>query len=231
MQPINHFLFYSHKLFVRMWFEQFDKIWVLHLPNRKDRYRQTTDEFERYQIPFSWRPAFPHADPRMGLYLTMRLAFEEALQKKYESILLFEDDCQFLWDPQPVMDKALLQLPMDWDLLYLGCNLVNRPAGFYAPNLLPVSRALATHAVAYSAAAMELFVSLPVTLPVDILLAQQIQSSGHSYCICPMVVSQYPGYSDIMRQVTNWTPFLQTRFKEQVTPLLDQPGNQQCCKI
>lgn len=212
-----------------MWFEYFDKTFLINLPERRDRYWISTWELSRYQVPYEVARAVKHRDGREGLYLTIRAIFEKAVAEGCRSILLFEDDCKFVADPAPVMDKCLQQLPPDWDLLYLGCNLATRPTAFYSENLIPVRRALSTHAVAYSRNCMERLLSLPRILPIDQFLCHTIQAAGRSFCVCPFLVTQYPGFSNIENRNTDWTHVLDTRFQEQISPLLKEC--QTCCTI
>lgn len=198
----------------KMWYKYFDKIYLINLPERKDRYLISMWELSKYAIPYQTVRAVKHADGRDGLYQTMRKVFEQAVADGHKNVLIFEDDLKFVHDPAPVMESVLKSLPADYDLFYLGCNLVKPPAAFFAENLLPVSRALSTHAVAYSRPCMERILSLPKMLPYDLLLANVIQPAGKSYCSYPFLVSQYPGHSDIMNVHTDWTLFLDHRFEQ-----------------
>lgn len=214
-----------------MWYKFFDNISLINLPDRRDRYWISTVELNRYNIPYQVVKAIRHSDGKEGLYQTMRKIFEKALSQGCKRILVFEDDCKFLLDPAPVMSKVVSQLPEVWDLLYLGCNLSDRPAGFYSDNLLSVSRALSTHAVAYSAGCMERILALPKILPIDISFVHTIQSVGRSFCVCPFLVSQHAGHSDIEGRQVDWSDVLEKRFQKQIEPLIAkhaEPGV--CCR-
>ncbi len=215
-----------------MWCDFFNKTFLINLPERRDRYWISTWELTRYNIPYEVIRATKNQDGREGLYQTMRQMFERSVQAGYKRILVFEDDVRLVTDPGPVMEKVIPQLPDNWDLLYLGCNLATRPTKFYSPNLLPVTRALSTHAVGYSRACMERILSLPKLLPIDNLFCQTIQAAGKSFCVCPFLVSQYAGYSDIEKRDTDWSNVLDKRFAEQVSPLIQQCNyeNIACCR-
>lgn len=214
-----------------MWLNHFDKIYLVNLPARRDRYWISTWELSKYSIPFETVRAIAHPDGREGLYQTMRILFEQAVDKQYKRILVFEDDLKIVGPMDQVMGKCVAQLPEDFDLFYLGCNLARRPSHFYSENLLPVTRALSTHAVAYSLEAMKRILSLPKFLPVDLLYADVIQQAGRCYCACPMLVTQYPGFSDIEKRQTDWTHALDERFLAHTRDLLDncRKQNELCC--
>lgn len=214
-----------------MWYDFFDKIYLINLPERRDRYWISTLELTKLSLKYEVIKAIKNIDGRQGLYQTMWNIFTDAVSKDYNRILIFEDDLKFVMDPGPVLEKCIAQLPEDFDLFYLGCNLSERPARFYSENLLPVTRALSTHAVAYSNKCMHRILSLPNFLPVDLFFAHSIQSAGKSFCACPLLVTQYPGYSNIEGRETDWTAVIERRFQRNVTPVIQQAQEQgiQCC--
>lgn len=212
-----------------MWYNYFDKIYLVNLPERRDRYLISMWELAKFSIPYHHFKAMKHWDGKEGLYQTMRTLFEQAVALNYRRILVFEDDLKIIGPMDTVMEKCIQQLPEEWDMLYLGCNLARRPGNFFSANLLPVTRALSTHAVAYSRACMERILSLPKALPIDLFYAEVIQPAGKCYCTCPMLVTQYPGFSDIEKRVMNWSFALDERFESVVKPLVEQCHEAFCC--
>lgn len=214
-----------------MWHSFFDKVFLINLPSRRDRYATSTQELTKLSIPHEVVPGIAQSDGREGLYLTMRTIFQKALTVGMRRILVFEDDVHFLQDPGPTMERSLRQLPSDWDLLYLGCNLAQRPTSFFSPNLITVTRALSTHAVGYSSNCMATMLTYPKVLPVDLALVSLIQNRRRSFCVCPFLATQLPGYSDIEKRPTNWTDVLEKRFYENVSPLLNATNEtEKCCR-
>jgi glycosyl transferase family 25 len=47
--------------------------------------------------------------------------YEDALKNNYKNILVLEDDVNFTDDLYEELDKAMSELPEDYDILYLGC--------------------------------------------------------------------------------------------------------------
>src|SRR5689334_272401 len=76
--------------------------------------------------------------------------------------LLLEDDVQFR--SLHILDKAISQLPRDWDVLYLGANLIgvdiNRlpEPTQYSENLFALRGAWTSHAIAYTRKIVEYIV-------------------------------------------------------------------------
>lgn len=215
-----------------MWHNSFDRIFLINLPERKDRYSQSAQELARYRIPFELFPATKRKDGREGLYITMRALFERAVTEGYRSILVYEDDALFKREPGPVMEKCVRQLPENFDLLYMGCNLAQQPTCFVGDNLVNITGALSTHAVAYSQACMKRILSFPQILPFDLFLLHNIQPAGRSYCTCPMLVTQRIDYSDIENRLTDWSAVLDERFESKISILMKNTTheNSNCCR-
>jgi hypothetical protein len=113
-----------------------------------------------------------------------------------------------------VMDLALIELPSHWDMLYLGANLPNpRRVSEYSAHLLRTIRALALHAVAYSRRGMEEILSLSPTLPIDLQIADEINTAGGSFVIYPLLCTQKEGFSDIEKKRTSYTHYIEDRYK------------------
>ena len=65
-----------------------------------------------------------------------------------DRLLFLEDDCVF----QPIdhLGAALSELPDDWDIVYLGANLLNGTPERYSEHLFRVTAAWTTHCVGYN---------------------------------------------------------------------------------
>jgi hypothetical protein len=153
-------------------------------------------------------------DGKEGLYQTMKEVFMKAIAVDYRNILVFEDDVKLVQDLDQWMPLCLEQLPKDYDLFYLGCNVPDpHKVERYSENVLRVRRALATHAVAYSRTGMDKFFDRPKKLPIDIGFADHLQPDGNCYCARPLLATQYAGYSDILKMDVDWDHVLGKRFE------------------
>lgn len=194
------------------WIDRFDAIFLVNLPRRLDRFVLARQELTKFSIPFTRIWGIAATDGRKGLYDTIISLFQYCISQNYKQIVVFEDDISFIREPHTVLDACLEELPADFDMLYLGCNIVQNVNRFYSPHLVPIARGLSTHAVAYSRACLQKIVALPEYLPIDVMYANQIHTLGKSYCCYPLVASQRQGYSDIMKQWIDWSPYIQERF-------------------
>lgn len=201
------------------WIKYFDRIVLINLPTRNDRLVASLEELDRHNIPFDLYEATKHENGAEGLKITMLKLFEECIANNVQNLLVFEDDVDIIDDINGIMIKALEQLPSNYDLLLLGCQPSNGFANFYSPNLLPITKGYATHAVAYSLNAMKFCVNCAMTAPIDNWMVDNLQNRGNSYCTYPMIASQKDGVSDIGGVWISWKPFLETKFRQEINNL------------
>lgn len=203
------------------WTSYFDKVFLINLPHRTDRLQASTETLSFYNIPFEIFEAIKDVDGKLGLYRTMMALFLMCQGRGYNRILVFEDDLKFLLDPTETMNNVVKEICPYWDLLYLGCNATVEFKHKFSENILCNERSFSTHAVGYSAYAMEFILQEPMKLPFDLQLCDGLQKERLSFCVTPMLVSQSPGWSDIeKRKVTNYDDYLENRFSEQTKNIL-----------
>jgi len=185
----------------------FNKILVINLPDRTDRLDQFSDECDKVGIR---RVDIIHGIKGENAVLGFNQAQHNALEACEGNSLVLEDDVVFKdWEH---LKFSLHELPMDWDLCYLGANVVGTnlcnwdPPKQYTQHLKRVTQAWTTHAVAYSQKGR------------DTILANWNHKDGQIYddflrvnlerlqafIVSPMVADQRPGFSDIWNTNTNY---------------------------
>lgn len=203
---------------------------IVSLKEREDRRANVFKEFSAVGVPpvFSVWYATKDEDGRQGLIKTMREIFANRLSSDDQTpLLIFEDDMKII-NPgyQKNLAKCLSQLPPDFDLMYLGCNL----SGFcirYSDNLISASGMFSSHAILYSRAAMEsILPDLEGASTYDGALVEGIQQRGKCFCTYPMLVSQTDGYSDIMKKEVRYQRFLEDRFARRTAEVMGTPGQE-----
>lgn len=111
-----------------------------------------------------------------------------AKEKKLKNILILEDDFYFfentLFNPITVIEKALDSIQtLDWDILYLGGNLLDKDINMVTPNLIKVGYMLCAHAYILNNCAYDKIInSQSITPIIDNLLN----------IVCPKRYSVYP---------------------------------------
>ena len=112
--------------------------------------------------------------------------------------MIIEDDIKVL-QPRGVLDKAISQLPDDWDMLYLGAHL-SKKLQRYSENLFVLSGALMTHAVIYNNQnGVVDYILEHARGIIDVYMRDNVHDKFNCYLTYPMVCSQSDGYSDTTR--------------------------------
>lgn len=196
-----------------MWHNKIDKIFVINLPERKDRLQKIKEELRKYEIPFDIFHATKHPNGADGLQHTMKDLFIAA--KDFDNILVFEDDVNIIEDINKYLPLALKELPDDFDLLYLGANL-NAPLNPVkkCAYILSCSYMLTTHAIIYSPKSRTTLLKDMIDNgikkverwkePFDQTCERLLQRRGKCYISNPMIAVQYNGHSDVLNQESSW---------------------------
>ena len=180
----------------------------INLEARFDRLIDITKELERVGITDAVRiPGIILDDRPKGFNESQHLAL---ITCKGNSVVL-EDDAVFS-DFSHLQD-ALNELPDDWDLLYLGANVVGTDLchwpepEYFSPHLRRVKQAWTTHAIAYSEQGLKKILDMwdyKNNQIFDDFLRCAIESKLNAYIIYPMIANQKPGFSDIWRCPTDY---------------------------
>lgn len=202
-----------------MWINFFSKIYLVNLAKRRDRLFETAEHLEEYGIPFSLFTAIEKPDGAEGLRDTMNLIFDEAIANNYPNILVLEDDCEFVKEKYWVdetMNNVIEQLPENYLLCFLGCQITGDINGYHSPNLISANKVFSTHAVMYSLQGIKEIISHGFGYPIDNYYVDKIEPMRRNYCVYPLLASQRAGVSDIGRSFIDWNPFIISRYEQRV---------------
>jgi GR25 family glycosyltransferase involved in LPS biosynthesis len=162
-------------------YDYFDRIAIIHLPNRLDRYQSLSSELSaididikqpKVQIPYAPIPDDWNGWPSRGVYgnfLSHLGILRQALQDGLQTIWVLEDDAIFsrrMRREQRTLVDTLTE--RKWDLCFFGHSLTHeladQPTGFVAPNADFIwAHCYAVHARALSRLVM--YLERAVTLP------------------------------------------------------------------
>jgi hypothetical protein len=149
----------------------------------------------------------------------MKIVFQEAIDANRPNLLVFEDDAEIVVDKiwfHEYMNMVVNQLPENYHMVFLGCQIAGNGCVFHSTNLIRVQKAFSTHAMIYSLQGMKEIMGREFGYPIDNWYVSDIEILNQSYCSYPFLVSQRIGYSDIGKRVQDWKPFLDQRFNQQV---------------
>lgn len=202
------------------WINQIDRIVCLNLTHRTDRLIDFTEQMEKYEIPFERISAIQDKEQgARGLRDTMVKLLNEEIGKGTKHLLVFEDDAEIKVEPQwfhEYMNKVMEQVPENYHMVLLGCQMSGKVNGFYTTNLIQVFKAFSTQSVLYSLQGMKEIINSNLGFPIDNYLVETVQTLGHTYCTYPLLCSQKPGYSDIGGNFVDWRPFMDDRYNQKI---------------
>ena len=209
----------------------FDKIYCINLDRRPDRWEASQREFDRIgieverwiavdgmEIPNRWKDFHSSLKAgEIGVKFSHGFLLNRALGEKFENILILEDDIEFSPTFNEDWERWNQEIPTDWDMLYLGGNLVGW-------NPSPVSRHVhkgeglfAIHALGLSRRIIhDLLVdkfSFDPNVPIDTTYARK-STQYNSYLMVPRMAFQRTDYSDIQNAPANYQFLKQGQFPE-----------------
>lgn len=205
--------------------DYFDRVFIINLKSRPDRWdriekhlrRHRITNYERFEaVKFREDDDLPRASieamtPRpdipnytlgaLGCKLSHLGIIELASHRGYRSVLVLEDDAEFLPSARRTIDRALREIEPDWGMLYLGANHVQPPQPC-SRHVGQVTRTYATHAYAVSSRLFEPILEggHRAGTEIDVFYADVIQAKYPCFCVDPRVAIQAASFSDILGQ-------------------------------
>ena len=193
-------------------FDFFQHIYCINLPNRTDRRDIVYKEFERLGIQKRVEfiegligEGFTNIERgEKGCTLSHIKCLQDAKEKGYKNILIFEDDVCFSSNFQKKIEDSISELPINWDLFYLGFSPHEKDSSFenYSNNLHKLNKlCLTSHAIAYSNNIILEILNKPQYFvherAYDRLLSKYIQTKHLCFATNPPIALQNSTFSSI----------------------------------
>ena len=180
----------------------FNKVVCLNQKERPDRWQQFEVEAKRIGLVADRFFSVSHENPFQSFcYSQLDII---TLNQHEGSVLTLEDDVIF--KSLSHFDEAFSELPEDWDILYLGANVMNHLP--HSKHLRRVLSAWTTHAIAYRSRVMQMIATQYKGWEVhgmyDDWLSREIIPNCKAYVISPMCAWQRDGRSDMWG---SWTSY------------------------
>lgn len=186
--------------------------------SRPDRWKQAKDEFNRVGLRVDKWLAMNGPDvSSFDSFNLSQYCMVQDIANSGEPGLIFEDDVVFK-DTDPLME-ALIDLPINWDMLYLGANLFDPCAGPGRPGtaviplagmsryILRINAAWTTHAYGMTSK-MASYITQNFKPGkdgmIDDWLAREVHAKFNCFIVNPMVCWQRPGFSDLWGNATDY---------------------------
>ena len=196
-----------------------DRIFVINIGTRKDKWKKMVEQFDRlgitnYERFDAYVPTNEdiNSDPNkfllyqvlyfpgaIGCKYSHLQVISEAKKRDYGRILILEDDALFCEDFNNIFSSLVGALNIiDWDMLYLGANHENI-GEFISTNIRRCFTGYTTSSyILNSRMYDQILEEAPrKKLEIDNYYVQCIQNKGKTYAITPNLVTQFESISDI----------------------------------
>lgn len=227
-------------------FDFFEQIYCINLEHRTDRWENCLNQFhslgitdrviKRKGVICNYHGLSKKQNAQIGCTLSHYNILKEAQKNNYSNVLVLEDDFLFLKDKELLseeINKAIVELPQNWDLFYFGGFFVkgydHAPAEKFSKNLVKVKTCFSTHAIAYSKNCInKILNSLKLNTQyeassfikehysIDWYLVKEFQEPNHCFAPKNLLCVQKESYSDIESQYSDYKEKFKLSYKEYV---------------
>ncbi len=187
-----------------------DKVFVINLDRRPERWQQIAAELNRIGITQYERFAaidgqtldaskYAVSTANMGCTLSHLAVTKLARQRGYKSYCVLEDDCIFADNFSEVFPSYWAQVPDTFHMVYLGGSHEGVKLQNLAPNLYKMVSTLTTHAMIISSGIYDAMIDLweNTKEEVDNTL-RKLHPNNNCYTFSPPLAWQRAGFSDIL---------------------------------
>lgn len=203
----------------------FDRVCYINLDKRKDRFKRmeyVLDENDicSMRVPaiegnaWKWKSdKYPHPmrafEGVAGGTSTQIQIIKDALKDKRKSVLILEDDIDFVKNFPVLFEDWSNDVPKDWDLLYLGGMNGDGVIFRISDHLYQVTNMMSTHAYAvnqkaYAKVIDAMYGSFPFLVDSADGYLRKLQQTLNAYAFNPPMVWQIDDYSDIQGDRRNY---------------------------
>lgn len=184
------------------------------LTNDEAEWSLAQTEFARVGLEVEKYQAVKEIGPHQSFSHSERNILLEFLHSDADTLLHLEDDVVFR--ELGHVNQALSELPDDWDVVYLGANLVLWNNGEpwperYSDHLFRVKCAWTTHAIAYRRKCVRTILEQQPSFDAQMFdnwLSTRLPELN-AFCVAPMVAYQRPRFSSIWGRVDDYTPIFE----------------------
>lgn len=194
----------------------FDKIFVINLDKRPDRYQTFKEEMNKYGIEGVERISAVDGSStgilnnrllqgEIGVLMSHLEIIKKCKSEGLKNVLILEDDLYFTDEIQKI-DDYMSVVPDDWNFIYFGGNHVYGPKpSKINDKILRLNYTVALHCVAINSDMFDLIEkTLPeMSKPVDVYYAE-LHKNYPSYGFYPNMAKQKPGYSNIQNGMVDY---------------------------
>lgn len=180
-----------------------------------DEWAKAEREFERVGLEVQRFQSIPDIGPHQSFSHSVRQILIDFNESDAQTLLHLEDDVEFR--ELEHLNPALEELPDDWDIVYLGANLIlwehekPQPPERYSSRLFRVFGAWATHAVGFNKRVVPFLLDNQPGFSermFDNWMSTRLPELN-AYVISPMVAYQRPRHSAIWGRYDDYRPIFE----------------------
>lgn len=198
--------------------KHFDKIYVINLDKRVDRFETFQKEMEKYSIHGVER--FPAINGKLieyngsllfgeiGVLMSHFEIIKKAKEEDLNNVLILEDDV-FFTDEILKLDDYISNVPKDWDFIYFGGNHVyGQPPIKINEKVLKLNFTVALQCVAINKQMFDVILAIlpKMAKQVDGYYAN-LHNVFNAYGFTPNMAKQMVGFSDIQNRNVDYSNF------------------------
>jgi GR25 family glycosyltransferase involved in LPS biosynthesis len=130
----------------------------------------------------------------VGLCLSHYVAWSVCAALTDEMFIIMEDDVLFEEAWKERLDKALADVPKDWDMLFIGsCNCQDKPSIHCSGEVFEIKWPMCTHCYAVTKKGIQILLETQrdIFAPIDLALIHRSFEKMKVYTIIPRICSQF----------------------------------------
>jgi len=208
-------------------FNFFDKIFYINLDKRTDRLEACKGELNKVGVIAERQPGIIYEgfeNKYRNACVGNSLAHAQCLikSKGFNNVLIFEDDIEWLLNPQEVLENLnqfLIELPEDWDMFYLGINMDMYEAYRISDHVAKITGGFSTHAYCVRSNLFDLLIDINSDKTIihnDVAYANDVIPNHNVYVPIPLLAGQRKDFSDIQGGIMDSNPVFIQRFKDRM---------------
>ena len=197
----------------------FDKIYVINLDRRRDRYESFQAEMAKYGIENVERFSaidgttimannVPLLAGELGVLESHLKIVKKCKEEGLNNVLIMEDDVLFSNEILK-LDEYMALVPKDWEFLYFGGNHVyGQPPTLINDKIIKLNYTVALHCVAINGSIFEVIEAIlsKRKKQVDAYYAE-LHNTFNAYGFYPNMAKQTVGFSDIQNRNVDYSNF------------------------